>query len=101
MNLRGFAEDHPVLVLTVFVIGLIGVIAALSTIFVQDSILAGAGCTFEPLNVSGQQFTSINDFREDFQGNFTALQSDVEFRTQDGVLEYKIRDCEGVQRLDN
>lgn len=100
MTLRGFAEDHPVIVLTLFLVGLIAVVAALSTIFVQGSILGGAGCSFEPVNVSGQQFGSVDDFRQDFTGNFTAIQSEVEFRTENGVLEYKIRDCEGVQRLD-
>jgi len=58
-----------------------------------------ADCEYQAVSVDGDVYGSESEFRDAVQangGNWTRLQSRVEFRTQNGVLQYKLNEetCE-------
>jgi len=106
MSLRGFAEDYPVAVLIVLLVGVIGAVAALSAIFVQGSIVAEDGCVWSDLRhpETNVTYSSVSEYKQAFKEFTGADQAkvdryfqDKEFRVQDGVLQDK--DCSNKREV--
>ena len=57
---------------------------------VQGSLFGDASCEWQP--VANGTYSSLNEFQNDFEGDFSELKTQVNFRVDGGVLEYKLQD---------
>jgi hypothetical protein len=54
---------------------------------VQGSFFGSTACDWQP--VMNGSYSSVDEFRADFQGDFSKVQEQTEFRVRDGVLQYR------------
>ncbi len=91
--------------LVVMIVGVpilaLGMLGGIQGTFAPGSSL---NCEFSPVTVDNQTFSSVSEFKQGVEqrgGDFSQIQSRVDFRVQSGVLEYKLQDseCEDMQEV--